>query len=112
VDIALDTNVFVAGLRSRLGASHRLLQRAGSCDFSEILYRMNAHVSDEILPVVMEAAKRLNKSVDQFVESALVSETTAVLSDPYLEERALRATGQGWTILDRVPAADPLPTDS
>jgi hypothetical protein len=46
------------------------------------------------------------------VESALVSETTAVLSDPYLEERALRATGQGWTILDRVPAADPLPTDS
>lgn len=39
------------------------------------------------------------------------AQSTAVLSDPYLEARAKRATGQGWKILDEAPDAPPLPGD-
>jgi len=62
---------------------------------------------DHLQPMVEAAAKRRHQSVAQFIQSVLVSQATAVLSDPYLEERALRATGQGWRILDSVPAHQP-----
>ena len=39
------------------------------------------------------------------------AQSTAVLSDPYLEARVKRATGQGWRILDEAPDAPPLPGD-
>ena len=38
-------------------------------------------------------------------------QSTAVLSDPYLEARTKRATGQGWKILDEAPDAPPVPGD-
>jgi len=36
------------------------------------------------------------------------AQSTAVLSDPYLEARAKRADGRGWKLLDEVPDAPPL----
>jgi len=39
------------------------------------------------------------------------AQSTAVLSDPYLEARAKRADGRGWKLLDEAPDAPPLPGD-
>ena len=39
------------------------------------------------------------------------AQSTAVLSDPYLEARAKRADGRGWKMLDEAPDAPPLPGD-
>jgi hypothetical protein len=36
------------------------------------------------------------------------AQSTAVLSDPYLEARAKRADRRGWKLLDEVPDAPPL----
>jgi hypothetical protein len=36
------------------------------------------------------------------------AQSTAVLSDPYLEARAKRADGRGWKLLDEAPYAPPL----
>jgi hypothetical protein len=36
------------------------------------------------------------------------AQSTAVLSDPYLEARAKRADGRGWKLLDEAPDAPPL----
>jgi hypothetical protein len=45
--------------------------------------------------------------VSQFVEKALAAQSSAVLSDPYLEARAKKATGEGWKVLDRAPDMPP-----
>lgn len=47
----MDTNVLVAGLRSRLGASHRLLQLVGTGKFNLIL----------TVPLVLEYEDALNR---------------------------------------------------
>jgi hypothetical protein len=62
---------------------------------------------DELIPMVEEAAKRRHLSLEKFVETVLLSQSTAVISDPYLESRASRATGKGWDLLDQVPPAKP-----
>jgi len=43
----------------------------------------------------------------QQVEKALAAQSSAVLSDPYLEARAKKATGEGWKVLDRAPDVPP-----
>ena len=53
---------------------------------------MSVIVPQSVMKAVEEAAKRRRLSVPEFVEKALAAQSTAVLSDPYLEERAKRAT--------------------
>jgi hypothetical protein len=45
--------------------------------------------------------------VSQFVEKALAAQSSAVLSDSYLDARAKKATGEGWKVLDRAPDVPP-----
>jgi len=72
---------------------------------------MSVVVPQSVMQAVEEAAKRRRLTIPEFVEKALAAQSTAVLSDPYLEARAKRATGQGWKILDEAPDASPLPGD-
>ena len=60
-----------------------------------------------MLEAVERAAERRHLTVSQFVEKALAAQSSAVLSDPYLEARAKKATGEGWKVLDRVPDLRP-----
>ena len=51
---------------------------------------MSVVVPQSVMEAVEEAAKRRRLSVPEFVEKALAAQSTAVLSDPYLEARAKR----------------------
>lgn len=68
---------------------------------------MSITVPDNLLHAVEAAAKRRRLTVSQFVEKTLLAHSSAVLSDPYLEVRASRATGTGWRLLDSAPDAAP-----
>jgi len=72
---------------------------------------MSVIVPQSVMQAVEEAAKRRRLSVPEFVEKALAAQSTAVLSDPYLEERAKRATGRGWKLLDGALDVPPMPGD-
>jgi len=64
-------------------------------------------IPDSVLEAVERAAERRHLTVSQFVEKALAAQSSAVLSDPYLEARAKKATGEGWKVLDRAPDLPP-----
>jgi len=68
---------------------------------------MSVTLPDHLQPVVEAAAKRRHQSVAQFIQTVLTAQATAVLSDPYLEERAKRAAGKGWQLLESVPPNRP-----
>ena len=68
---------------------------------------MSVVIPDSVLEAVERAAERRHLTVSQFVEKALAAQSSAVLSDPYLEARAKRATGEGWKVLDRAPDVPP-----
>ena len=68
---------------------------------------MSVVIPDSVLEAVERAAQRRHLTVSQFVEKALAAQSSAVLSDPYLEARARRATGNGWEVLDRAPDVPP-----
>jgi len=72
---------------------------------------MSVVVPDSILSAVELAARRRRLTVAEFVEKALEAQASAVLSDPYLESRASRATGKGWNILDKAPDVLPMSGD-
>jgi putative PIN family toxin of toxin-antitoxin system len=57
--VVLDTNVIVAGLRSRLGASHRILQLLGTGRFDVVLS----------VPLVLEYEDVLMRQLDDLVYS-------------------------------------------
>jgi uncharacterized protein (DUF1778 family) len=64
-------------------------------------------IPDSVLEAVERAAERRHLTVSQFVEKALAAQSSAVLSDPYLEARAKRAAGEGWKVLDRASDVPP-----
>lgn len=66
------------------------------------------NVSDE----AEEAAKSVNLSLRDFTQLALAQSLARTLKDPRLEERASRATGDGWERLKQsIPDAPPIPGD-
>lgn len=68
---------------------------------------MSVVIPESVLEAVERAAERRHLTVSQFVEKALAAQSSAVLSDPYLEARAKKATGEGWKVLDRAHNAPP-----
>ena len=55
-----------------------------------------------------EVAAARNLSMDALVAIALAQSLSRLVVDPYLEERAARATGKGLEeFLSKVPAAEP-----
>lgn len=68
---------------------------------------MSVVIPDSVLEAVERAAERRHLTVSQFVEKALAAQSSAVLSDSYLDARAKKATGEGWKVLDRAPDLPP-----
>ncbi len=72
---------------------------------------MSIIVPESILEAVEEAAKKKGASLSEFIENTLLAKASEVLSDPYLESRAMKANGLGWRVLDQAPDVPPLPGD-
>ena len=55
-----------------------------------------------------EVSKRLNIPIDEIIAASLANKLSKIIPDPYLEERAKRATGEGFSILlSQVPDVPP-----
>lgn len=53
---------------------------------------------------VCEVSKMNNIPIDEFIAASLANKLYKIIPDPYLEERAKRATGEGFSIvLSQVP---------
>jgi hypothetical protein len=69
-------------------------------------------VPDEVKIEVEEAAKSVNLSLPDFAQLALAQSLARTLKDPRLEDRAKRATGDGWERLkESIADAPPIPGD-
>ncbi len=55
-----------------------------------------------------EVSKRNQMPVDEIIAASLAAKLYRIMPDPYLEERAKRATGEGFaTVLSQVPDVQP-----
>ena len=70
------------------------------------------HLPDTMQAEVERIARGVNLSLPDFMRLALEQNLARSIKDPRLEERAARATGQGWDELKKyIPDAPPLPGD-
>ncbi len=57
---------------------------------------------------VCEVSKKNNIPIDEIIAASLAKKLYRIIPDPYLEERAKRATGEGFSIvLSQVPDIPP-----
>ena len=65
---------------------------------------------DKLHQKVCEVSKMNNIPIDEIIATSLANKLYRIIPDPYLEERAKRATGDGFSmVLSQVP--DVLPDD-
>lgn len=70
------------------------------------------NVPDEVKIEAEEAAKSVRLSLPDFAQLALARSLARTLKDSRLEERARRATGDGWERLKQfIPDVPPVPGD-
>lgn len=63
---------------------------------------------DKLHQKVSEVSKRNNIPIDEIIAASLANKLCRIIPDPYLEERAKRATGEGFSIvLSQVPDVPP-----
>jgi hypothetical protein len=73
---------------------------------------LTVELPDELHEKAREVAAAKNLSMDALVAIALTQSLSRLVPDPYLEERAARATGKGLEdFLAQVPSAQPADTD-
>jgi hypothetical protein len=69
---------------------------------------MTVNLPDNLHEKALEVAASKNLSMDSLVTIALTQSLSRLVRDPYLEERAARATGKGMSeFLAQVPTAEP-----
>ena len=65
-------------------------------------------IPDKLHEKVCEVAKLNNIPIDEIIAASLANKLYRIIPDPYLEERAKRATGEGFSIvLSQVPDVPP-----
>lgn len=63
---------------------------------------------DKLHQKVCEVSKMNNIPIDEIIAASLANKLNRIIPDPYLEERAKRATGVGFSIvLSQVPDVPP-----
>ena len=63
---------------------------------------------DELHQKVCEVSKMQNITIDEIIAALLAQKLFRTIPDPYLEERAKRATGKGFSlVLSQVPDVPP-----
>jgi len=73
---------------------------------------LSLRLPDSIHRHIKEIAKKEGVSINQFISSAVSEKISALLTEDYLKSRALKANKKDFkSILDRVPAREPLQGD-
>jgi hypothetical protein len=63
---------------------------------------------DQLHEKTLEIARQRHLSVDEIVAASLAQWLSRIVPDPYLEERAERATGKGFSaVLEQIPDVPP-----
>ena len=63
---------------------------------------------DQLHQKVSEVSKMNKIPIDEIIAAALAQKLFCIIPDPYLEERAKRATGEGFSlVLSQVPDVEP-----
>lgn len=136
--VVLDTNVIVAGLRSRRGSAFQLLMLVGMGRFdihlsvplvleyqevlsrelsvernrSVVMSRLNVQLPDSLYKNLQVLAEQDGISVDQFIATAVAEKIAALTTETYLEEMAKRGTRNKYeAVLAKVPDIEPEPYD-
>ncbi|SLM28169.1 putative CopG/DNA-binding domain-containing protein [Desulfamplus magnetovallimortis] len=66
------------------------------------------NIPDKLYQKTYEILKLNNISIDEIIAASLAEKLHKLLPDPYLEERAERATGEGFlTVMSQVPDVTP-----
>lgn len=75
--------------------------------------KLSITIPDELYQSVLEASARCRIPVDEIIAASLARKLHKIMPDPYLEERARRATGADIAnILDQVPDVQPQAHDA
>ena len=73
---------------------------------------LSLRLPDSIHRHIKEIAKKEGVSINQFISSAVSEKISALLTEDYLKSRAKKARKKDFkSILDKVPAREPLPGD-
>jgi hypothetical protein len=69
---------------------------------------LSIELPDKLFEKVCEVSKKNNIPIDEIIAASLADKLNRIIPDPYLEERAGRATGEGLSlVLSQVPDVSP-----
>lgn len=69
---------------------------------------LKVQIPDKLHRIVCEVSEKNNIPIDEMITAALAGKLFQMIQDPYLEERAKKATGEGFSyILSQVPDVPP-----
>ncbi len=69
---------------------------------------LKIRLPDQLHQKACEVSKKQNIPLDEIIAASLAQKLYRIIPDPYLEERAKRATGEGFSIaLSQVPDVPP-----
>jgi len=72
------------------------------------MIELKVKLPDKLHQKACEVSKMNNIPIDEIIAAALAQKLFRIIPDPYLEERARRATGDGFSsILSQVPDVAP-----
>jgi rRNA-processing protein FCF1 len=113
----VDTNVVLSALRSKLGASYRLMRLVGDPRWRmhnrrNCMSVLVVEIPDAVRAALDAAARRERKSPEQFASESLVRVAQAQKDLDYLAERAKRGRREDFdAFLSKVPDVPPSPGD-
>ena len=72
------------------------------------MIELKIKLPDELHQKACEVSKKNNIPIDEIIAASLAQKLFRIIPDPYLEERAKRATGEGFSqVLSQVPDVAP-----
>ena len=73
---------------------------------------LSLRLPESIHRKLAEIAEREGVSMNQFISSAVAEKISALMTEEYLETRAVRGSEQAfWRVMAKVPKATPVPGD-
>ncbi len=77
-------------------------------DRGNTVTELTIKIPDKLHRIACEVSEKNNIPVDEIIAASLAQHLFRIIPDPYLEERAARATGEGFSyVLSRVPDVPP-----
>ena len=79
----------------------------------DYMTELKIRLPDKLHERALEVSKMQNIPIDEIIAASLAQKLFRIIPDPYLEERAKRATGEGFSmVLSQIPDVPPEDYDS